>query len=115
MAPWHQAPMADRDLAQPPPRSAIGRLAVYLPSAPPAVPAGGEGRVRGRQTGRGTAHLTPPPLSAHACVLLSGGASPMRQGSLPLLPEGRRGAFANQKIGRDRAGIDVTGSGSPSW
>ena len=33
---------------------------------------------------RGTAHLTLPPLSAHARVRLSGGASPMRQGPLPL-------------------------------
>src|SRR6266436_6207342 len=34
--------------------------------------------------------LTLPPLSAHACVRLSDGASPMRQGSLPLPARGER-------------------------
>ena len=57
---------------------------------------GGEGRVRGAdEAAYGAAHLTLPPLSAHACVRLSGDASPMRQGPLPLPPEGRRGALAN--------------------
>ena len=68
------------------------RLLILSPRRP-----GGEGRVRGvDEPVRGIAHLTLPPLSAHACVRLSGGASPMRQGPLPLPPDGRRGALANR-------------------
>ena len=58
---------------------------------------GGEGRVReAGEPVRRTAHLTLPPLSAHACVRLSDGASPMRQGPLPLRSEERRGILANR-------------------
>jgi hypothetical protein len=45
------------------------------------------------ETSRRSLPLTLPPLSAHAWVRLSGGASPMRQGSLPLPPKGRRGVL----------------------
>ena len=48
----------------------------------------GQGEGGAGEPVRGTAQLTLPPLSAHACVRLSGGASPMRQGPLPLPPEG---------------------------
>ncbi len=42
------------------------------------------------ETWRRSLPLTLPPLSAHACVRLSGGASWMRQGSLPLPARGER-------------------------
>src|SRR6266446_8732786 len=67
---------------------------------------GGEGRVRGAdEPVLGTAHLTLPPLSAHACVRLSDGASPMRQGPLPLPPEGRRGFLGGDEESGNRVNI----------
>jgi len=44
----------------------------------------------GRRLADRFAPLTLLPLSAHACVHLSGGASSMRQGSLPLAARGER-------------------------
>src|SRR5882724_10044645 len=62
-----------------------------------SAPGGGEGRGEVEESRAvAEAHLTLPPLSAHACVRLSGGASPMRQGPLPLPPEGRRGVIATR-------------------
>ena len=79
------------EIASPPPAprndAGLTTLSLHRP--------GGEGRVRGAdEPVRDSAHLTLPPLSAHACVRLSDGASPMREGPLPLPPEGRSGALA---------------------
>src|SRR5712691_32844 len=83
-------PAADKQPAAPAasPTRDFPQMTFTYPLPPPA---GG----RGRRTG-----LRPrpphPPAPFGARVRLSGGASPMRQGPLPLRPSGRRGALAKR-------------------
>src|SRR5947209_5103090 len=82
--------------------ASIDRSSTLSPRRP-----GGEGGSGPDQPVRGTAHLTLPPLSAHACVRLSGGASPMRQGSSLSPLKGGEGFY---RIGAWRRRVVLDGS-----